>query len=352
MKRTLISVLILIGALNAGCDSSTDNPQKPQNTNLDSARTEQFQISKTDGGTIKMPLTQESELKIIFPQNSLASESTLSVTPLIDTDNEWLIAGFDLTDSVSKQGPVLNGPVIIAFETEKDLGTDISIVQRGDNEDTIIPTKVNKNDNNTIITAQVDHFSSYGLRNLTESEIESSNNNSANETSNYNWVIYVNDSFDVPNGPMKSRITVNFKAVNTSGDILGKYTGTATASTSNNMDGGGGSIDATGSLQADPFDFEVIPFFEPAPLTDPEEDDLAALEPAQEPDFIGYGKIRMAGGVSGTVTAKGYTFGAGATTDASTDSFTVVVVGPLVRLTVNMPQGTLYFDGYIIGEGK
>jgi hypothetical protein len=61
----------------------------------------------------------------------------------------------------------------------------------------------------------------------------------------------------------------------------------------------------------------------------------------------------MSGSGGGTVSAKGRTYGADLKVQDSHDAMTVVVTGPLVRLTVTVNGiGTMYFDGYIRGEGK
>lgn len=46
---------------------------------------------------------------------------------------------------------------------------------------------------------------------------------------NFDWVIYVKDT-QLMKGPLKEPLTIDLEAVNTSGDRLGQFTGSATIS--------------------------------------------------------------------------------------------------------------------------
>ena len=113
-----------------------------------------------------------------------------------------------------------------------------------------------------------------------------------------------------------------------------------------------GPVQVCGKVPLVPEGEEDLPL---APLVEDGDEDLplAKLEPAQEPDFAANGVLNMRGGGSGTVTAGGYSVSRGLEATQSTDSFYLVVVGPMVRLTVNVAgTPTMYFDGYIRGEGR
>lgn len=312
---------------------------------------QEFSIKAQDGGAITLKPADGSLIKIIFPQGSLESDSDLEVAERTDRGDEVLSNGFSLNRKGSEEGPALKYPAILVFTLDKEVPKEASIVRykEGGAFD-VIPTRVASKDGKTSLIAQVDHFSDYGTRLVDPGAIQSAKD--SQESTDFNWVIYSQDSYDIDAGAMKRKVKLDFKAVNASGDIAGEYKGYAHATTANDMDIGDGGVTADSSVNDDNVSFTLEPYVELADLVE-RDDDLANLEPEKMPDLMGQGSLNMSGAGSGTVSARGRTYSAGLKVQDSHDAMTVVVTGPLVRLTVTVNGiGTMYFDGYIRGEGK
>lgn len=310
-----------------------------------------FSIKAQDGGAVVLQPTDGSSIKIIFPQGSLESDSDLEVAERPDSGEGVLSHGFSLNRKGSADGPKLKYPALLVFALGKEVPDDASIVRYnpGGSYD-VIPTRVSSKDGKAMLVAEVDRFSDYGTRQVDPAAIQSAKD--SQEPADFNWVIYANDSYDIDAGAMKRKVTLDFKAVNTSGDVVGEYKGYARAQTSNKMDIGDGGVTADSQVKDDNVSFTLEPYVELAPLVE-RDDGLADLEPERLPDLMGQGSLNMSGSGGGTVSAKGRTYGADLKVQDSHDAMTVVVTGPLVRLTVTVNGiGTMYFDGYIRGEGK
>lgn len=350
----VVSLLTLFGAvvLLSGCGS----PKTPQ-TNIQPEEEgppmpkQEFNIKSQDGGTVALKPADGSHIKIVFPQGSLESDADLEVAERPDRGDGVLSYGFSLNVKGSEESPKLKYPAILVFSLDKEAPKDASIVRyKSGGAYDVIPTRVSSKDGKTSLIAQVDHFSDYGTRTVDPSAIESAKN--SQEPSDFNWVIYSKDSYDIDSGAMKRKVKLDFKAVNSSGDIAGEYKGYAHASTANDMDIGDGGVTADSSVNDDNVSFSLEPYVELADLVE-RDDGLANLEPEKLPDFMGQGSLNMRGAGSGTVSARGRTYSAGLKVQDSHDAMTVAVTGPLVRLTVTVNGiGTMYFDGYIRGEGK
>lgn len=350
----IVSSIMIIGAIGflSGCGSpkvaqtdvrlQEERPPMPR---------QGFPIKAQDGGAIALEPTDGSHIKIIFPQGSLESDSDLEVAERLDRGEGVLSYGFSLNRKGSAEGPALKYPALIVFILDKELPKEASIVRyKAGGSFDVIPTRVSSKDGKTSLIAQVDHFSDYGTRLVDPDAIQSAKD--SQEVKDFNWAIYSQDSYDIDAGAMKRKVNLDFKAVNTSGDIAGEYKGYAHASTANDMDIGDGGVTADSSVNDDNVSFTLEPYVELADLVE-RDDDLANLEPEKMPDLMGQGSLNMRGAGSGTVTAKGRTYSAGLKVQDSHDAMTVVVTGPLVRLTVTVNGiGTMYFDGYIRGEGK
>lgn len=367
-SRALVLSLAFSLVVTAGCGDPNQTSNQPQpEEDGPPLIAQEFSLKSAPGGAVRLDLGDGSRVKIIFPQDSLQSDTTLSVAPRYAEGDDILSGGFSLTEAGSNQGPALKYPAIIMLYADKDMGQDVSIVRyQTDGSYEVIPTTVTVSNGQTALMAQVDHFSDYGAQKITPAERESALHNQ--QLQDFNWVIYVNDSEDVDLPPMKRKVFLDFKAVNTSGYVFGEYKGYAHAKTTNDMEAMGGKIDADFSVKDENVAFTLDPYIQLAPLVPEGEEDLplaplvedgdedlplAKLEPAQEPDFAANGVLNMRGGGSGTVTAGGYSVSRGLEATQSTDSFYLVVVGPMVRLTVNVAgTPTMYFDGYIRGEGR
>ncbi len=188
----------------------------------------------------------------------------------------------------------------------------------------------------------------------------------------FNWTIYVNDSSTISMGQMNFDLAIDLKAVNTSGQIYGEYIGSATTKARSYMDTAKGSIDAPVEGQTTSLVINVNPSVSDdeklAPLTpeDPDDGKLASLVPDEsddgklapltdgddEPDYQGSGMMVLQSGGTGTVTVKGVSVSRGIG-NTSNNPLNVFIKGSTVRLEVQIPEiGSVYFDGYIRGEGK
>ncbi len=351
--------IILIGALvigATGCGSPKSGGQDSGDTGYESSQpVEEFSFKAAEGGEIVLKPKDGSSVKIVFPQGSLENDASLEVATLNDQGEDILSAGFRLEQKGTGQSPALKYPALLYFYAGKDLGEDVSIVNnKEDGSFEIIPTNVSIKDGKTVLIAQIQHFSDYSARKVDPEAKQKVMDEDAQSEKDFNWVIYVKDSYDVDLGAMKRKVNLDFMAVNTSGNISGEYKGYAHANTSNDAEVGGGKIDADFQVKDDNVSFQLGPYIELGSLV-PEDpnDPLAPLEPAQQPDLIGNGKVNMSGGGAGTVSAGGYSYGVGAKAETSNDPFDISVVGPLVRFSVSVQGvGMMYFDGYIIGEGK
>lgn len=350
--RALVLLLAFLLVTTVGCGEprQTSNQGQPEEDGPPLIA-QQFSIKAETGGAAQLDLGDGSRVKIVFPQSSLASDSALSIAPRYEQGDDILSGGFSLSEAGSDLGPALNYPAIIIFYADKDMGKDVSIVRYlADGSYEVIPTTVSIANGKTALMAQVNHFSDYGAKKITPAERESARDE---QTENFNWVIYVNDSADVDSGTMKRKITLDFKAVNTSGGLGGQYTGYARAKTTNDMEAMGGKLDADFQITDENVSFELSPYVELASLTPDEDLPLAQLEPEKMPDLMGQGTLHMTGAGSGTIQIGAYGGSRSINAEASSDPFTVVITDHLVRLTVEIAGvGTTYFDGYIRGEGR
>jgi len=333
MKPSILPKLILIPLVfaMAGCGKpKIETTLLDQGGAKEEVKKQEVSIKAKDGGALEFEPGDGSKVKIIFPQESLKTDAKLEVAARKDTGNDVLSSGFSLNQKGSKQGPELKYPALIYFYADKDLGKDVSIVHyKDDGKYEVVPTDVNIKNGKTFLTAQVKHFSDYGARRLTPDEI-SKGSEYDNGSQDYNWVIYVKDSYDVNLGPMKRKVTLDFKAVNQSGDISGSYNGYAHATTNNDMEAMGGKLDADFQIKDDNVSFTLDPYIELASLVPPEDDSLAALEPEKNPDYMGNGSLNMSGSGSGKVQVGAYGASTGIDAQESHDQFTVaVLVGSL-----------------------
>lgn len=383
----LVIALVMSSCGSSGNSGSSGSSATGAKVEIDSAKAVEKTIPAAEGGQLSLDMTEGGKMKIIFPQEALAQDSSLVMAPVSSTPfdgKDLLVKGFSLEVKGTGQGPVLKSPALLVFSFKSAVPAEVSVIkyrEDGSGYD-VIPSKVLAKDGKSLVTASVSSFSEYGIKLLSSQEKGQSGqemgqsgqdkSQSGQETKDFNWVIYVKDKYSFTTGPMKQSITVDLKAVNTSGDIAGMYNGTVSALTTNDGSFGRGTM--TGPMNSkDPnLSFTVgVPALAPltdgksAPATQSEDDGkLAPLEPSgdddklapltddsQEPDLSAYGNINMktAGTVTGRIGAWG---GSKGIKDSSSVPFEMNIFGPQVRMVVNMPQGTMYFDGYIRGEGK
>lgn len=353
MSKRFIGLMLLglIGFAAAGCNGSQVSGKLPQPEEEGPPMPKmEFSIKAEEGGAIELKPADGSRVKIVFPQGSLNHDSDLEVQERPDRGQDVTSYGFSLANKGSEEGPELKYPALLMFYVDKDLGQDVSIVRYTRDGFEVVPTRVSLKDGKTALMAQVVHFSSYGTRRVTSQAIQAAKN--SQDASAFNWVIYVKDSADVDAGSMKRKVNLEFKAVNTSGDIAGQYKGYAHAKTTNDLEALGGKIDADFQIKDENVSFDIEPYVELGSLVE-RDDGLANLEPEKWPDYMGQGTLNMGGSGTGTISAGGRSYSRGIDATQSRDSMTVAITGPLVRLSVTVNGvGTMYFDGYIRGEGK
>ena len=347
--------LVLVACSGPGTTGADSASEGGSPFVLEESSAVEKEIVAADGGSIEVTSSAGDIVHITFPRGSLAGDAVLSAAPLAESplnDDNVVVPGFTLSDTVTGEGPALSAPALISVVVDGELPATTSLVRYTDDGlgYEVVPTTVASRDGKTQLTAAVMGFSAYGGMSLTQDELNAAQPDPT--LADFDWVIYINDITDVPGAPIAQTIELNLTARNTSGNILGPYTGTATAVTTNEGDYMGVHISATAQSQSTHLDFTMGPTLAPLVAEDPDADlPLAPLTDGTGPDFTGYGSIAMSSSGSGTASAGGLTASGGFGNDSS-QSIEVYLNGPLARLAVHMPQGVLYFDGYIIGEGK
>ncbi len=155
------------------------------------------------------------------------------------------------------------------------------------------------------------------------------------DTEDFDWVVIVKDEQTMKemNG---MRFILDLRAVNTTGDINGPYSGSATLKMLLGKDG----VDFNGLIKNE------VHFLLSSPV--------ATLDKKKfQTYFTGDGKMYMAGGANVRVTSDTGEVYEGSKSGAGVREVHVVVDGTQVEFTVTMtPNPPLTFHGYMIGEGK
>lgn len=341
-------ILFALGcALLASCSSSEKRMGLSSNIQLDTKNLVEKELASAAGGSIALKADDGASIKIVFPQGSLEKDSMLVAAPLANQPlKDSSMKGFSLEEKATGKGPSMKSPAFVVISVDKELPKDTSIVRLVGDGYEAIPTVMKYEKGKTILSGTVNHFSAYTTKQITPQEEQKAKL----DEKDFDWVIYVNDTYAFTNGPMQNSVTLNLKARNISGGgIMGTYYGSATAKSTNYMAGAKGSIDAPFASKSSNLKLEVGPYL--AELTPPPEDPNLAPLTTEDPDFSGFGSISMSTSGTGIVESRGYRMAAGAS-NKSTVPIEVNIIGPQVRLIAKLPQATLYFNGYIRGEGK
>jgi len=309
-------------------------------------------IEASSGGTVSIATPEGAVARIVFPRGALAADTDLSVTALAGGKGSGaVVGGFSLEQMGSGAGPRLAGPVIVTFALKGAVVANTSIVSyNADGSYSPVPTAVTSKDETSVLVATVSHFSAYGVRMLTPDEASAAKAAATQESAAFNWVVYVKDSKSVSKSGMKSTLSLDLQAVNTSGDIAGSYSATAKGTASNVWSGG--LLIETFTVKVASFTFQLNPYFEMVPLT--EEKDAGGLAPLDtQVDYQGYGTMTLTTSGKGEAHVSGQTVAVPVKPKTSKAKFTISVFGPELRMTVVDSTGsTYYFDGYVRGEGK
>lgn len=408
LSLTIVGLAVLLTVVGCGTGPQTTSTSSAKATapaesvfELDSANAIENDVTSAGGGGVAVKPTDDSVVRIAFPKDALKADATVVATPLnappVD-DAAILAAGFMVTDKATGEGPALSAPAFITYTVAGKLPEDATLVRYADDGTSFVPVATSRetNDEATALTAVVDGFSAYGIANGSGASGSGAGSGSGDsqtdapgggKVSDYNWVIYVNDSHTFSD-LMSQSLKLDLKATNTSGKLTGNYAGKATSSTKGQVSGAKGEAKNVGSAKGT-IKLHMTGFIEDplAPLTDkdqpdplasltPEDDALAPLTPSepkddeklaplepkkQDPpkppngnaDLQGTGTITMAGQGTATATAKGVSKSVG---HGGSDSLpvTVFVSGPTVTLYCDFPGdlGRATFTGYIIGQGK
>lgn len=148
------------------------------------------------------------------------------------------------------------------------------------------------------------------------------------------WVVSIVDDASASKGGMTYDIALNLKATNPTGDIAGKYTGTATARTTTKGSAGGAAVSASAIANSSQLEFTLAQVGAGS--------DLTPL--TKEKGYIGTGTITMnAGGQAsvGSVT-KG-------TSNSSSQPIEVLATGSDVTLSITISGNKYKFKGKITG---
>jgi hypothetical protein len=149
------------------------------------------------------------------------------------------------------------------------------------------------------------------------------------------WVVSIVDDASASKGGMTYDIALNLEATNPTGDISGKYTGTATAKTTTKGSAGGAAVSASAIAKSSQLEFTLAPVGAGS--------DLTPL--TKEKGYIGTGTITMnAGGKAsvGSVT-KGIS-------NNSSQPIEVLATGSDVTLTITISGNKYKFKGKITGR--
>ena len=151
------------------------------------------------------------------------------------------------------------------------------------------------------------------------------------------WTVYVNDEDSYDEGGITYTIALNLTATNPTPEIMGTYTGTATASTSSVGEYMGQQLNASAIANSSSLTFELLDATGDGALAP-----LTSDEPA---DYFGTGSIVMAAAGGGTYGAAGGSF-----SNTSGQNLTVTVTGSNVTLKVTIDGHEYTFDGTIGGQ--
>ena len=369
-SRPLLSLALVLAValMSAGCtqpqsgggpattgapaQSGDTGEAKVPSATADSARAVEKSLVAAKGGAIDLKPNAGTSVRVVFPQDALAKNQTLVISPLTQapaSSDDVIEKGFRLETKGADAGPALRYPAFVTFAVAKKVATDTAIVRYlGDGTYEVLPTKVYPGEKQSILTAITTHFSDLGLGKGKGKSAKKARD----KYEDFNWVVYINDTQKLQNGPMKQSVKLTLRAVNTGGDIPGQYTGNATIKSTNDMSQGGGKLNATFSGKSTSVQIHIGSPDDLAPLTEDTPPPLAPLLP--QVNWSGTGLIKMAAmsakGV-GTIQAGGYG-GSRALSNTSSLPVNIEINGPQVTLKVATPAGALSFKGYIRGEGK
>ncbi len=355
-----ISVLML----NSCGEPKTDNakekskPTSKTEIELDTKNQVEKKLVSEEGGSLALKTDDGASIRIVFPQGSLGKDSSLVAAPLANQPLKGSsIKGFSLEEKGTGKGPSMSGPAFVVITADRELPENTSIVRLAGDGYEVVPTAMKAEKGRTVLSATLSHFSAYTTTEITPEQIAEADEARKSQAyeKDYDWVIYVKDTVEHKSGPFDTTVSLDLRAVNTSGGLGGTYRGSIKGTAKNSMNIPGGMANAPFVISSDNLIFDLAPTLAPlAPLGESKEEEgpLAPLTTDNETDYEGHGTIEMTSKGSMNVQSMGYYGSKAAPSTTTSIPFEVTIIGPWVRLALVIPQGTIYFDGYIIGEGK
>ncbi len=318
----------------------------------DTAKAVEASIVAAEGGAVGFK-TDEAVVRVTFPGEALAGDAAIVATPLSTApgqDADTLVKGFLLEEKGTGAGPKMNGPAWIEMVVGKELtGDDALVAYNPDGTYEVLPTRIVSKNGVSSVLAFTTHFSPVGGRKVGSDKAKKARD----KFSDFDWVVYINNTQKGQTGPIKQTVKLTLRAVNTGGDIAGDYSGSAAIKSTNDGQMAGGTISGPQAGQAASVKITLTSNDALASLTD--DDPLASLTPDDMPSWFGSGSIQMsAASVGGTITgsAGGYS-GSGGASNTSSLPVKLDVQGTQVKLTVDgLSAGSMTFTGFVRGEGK
>lgn len=348
----LVMVLMVSSCGSSGKSGSSGSSATGAKVAIDSAKAVEKKIPAAEGGQLSLDTTEGGKMKIIFPQEALTNDTSLVMTPISSTPfdgKDLLVKGFALEEKGTGKGPEMKSPAMIIFNVKGTVPAEASVIKyhEDDGDYDVVPSRVTSQDGKSIVTATVSSFSKYGMKIISKNEKD----NTGQKPEDFDWVIYVKDKYSYNSGQIKKSVTIDLKAVNTSGNIWGQYNGSLTALTTNDLTmPGGRKITAPATSKNPNLSFNVG--FPLASLTPPDDDgQLASLTSGEEPDFVAYGDLSAKTQMTGTVSIPQGSASKKISNGGSVP-FEIYIYGPRVKLQLSTTEGLMYFDGFIRGEGK
>lgn len=349
---TALMLLVLLVSL-VSCSSSKEISSSNQDSQskqeslvvLDRTKAIEQNIEASKGGRISLQVSDNVRVGVLFGHESLDKDATLVVAPIKKApleDGNLIAKGFSLEEKGTGKGPSLKLPAMLSFAIKGIVPKTASIVKYSENDTgyEVIPTTIVTKDGTTMLSAAVSGFSKYGVRSITP---QAQRNAAKKQSAARKWVITVNDTYSLNNGPMKTKITLNFKATSVSGTIHGAYKGKASAKVQQDMTAAGGKASVPTVSQDNNVSFNVDAGDALAPL---ESQDQPSTSP-EGPDWAATGNLNMFASGKADVTVPRYSGQSAINPEQAPVPFEINITGRNVVILVKHPVGTLAFDGTI-----
>lgn len=377
MKTKMIVLMCMLASLS-GCKAElqpqgASNPvatsiEAPEgNLVLDGIKKTQHSISASEGGFISIS-SEEGRFDIVFLQGSIENDSTFEVSPIMrisESNKEYFSTGFYLSEKETGEGVTLKAPASICFTTDKQIPENTMIVKYNEKGDgyTVIPTWQISISGTRGLIAMVEGFSGYGIRTVTQGEIDSMADELVKK--GFDWVLTSDDEYTqvipgIDGGQVTLTGHLNMEMTNSQGTdawlMQGAYSGAASliAGIDIFVEGESFFSDFNGETVEASLMLYPVPKVYPSINGGPE---LVGLVPEY---YIGSGTLKFQWahtqpGKAGTdIFDMGMMFGMSGELSEQLVSFSVITSGPFAKITLLdfNSMGPMIYDGMIVGHGK